>query len=682
MKYILKCFFLSLFSVAAYAQQEPAVDFKHVLAKVNIKPEQGRVEGDLEYTFDVLRETDSVFIDAQKMDFSEVLLNGEEVNFGSDNSRFWIVSEFEPAVDQKLQLNYSADPKQAMYFIDKAPGEEKNIQVWTQGQGKYTSHWLPSFDDTNEKIEFDLQIDYPEGSEVVANEKLLSKTAINDSLMRWKFDMQDPMSSYLVAVAAGDFNKKELETSSGTPLELYYPEGKEEFFEPTYRYTKEIFDFFEEEIGVDYPWQNYKQVPVRDFLYAGMENTGTTIFSDTFLVDSIGFNDRNYVNVNAHELAHQWFGNLVTAASGEHHWLQEGFATYYALLAEKEIFGEDHFYWKLLESAEQLKALSDSGKGEALLNPGAGSLTFYQKGAWALFILENLVGQEAFYAGVKNYLQKHKFRNVTTSDFLAEVELASGKDLSQFRKDWLEQSAFQGTQVLEELKKSEFIRKYLEVAGLKPLPLESKRDQLKAALSFPVNDYVGQEAVHQLALENSSDVVDLYKKAFESNNLFTRQAIALSLQKIPLQLKSYYEDLLNDDSYITKEAALYNLWMNFPEERRKYLEKMKGVEGFSDKNVRNLWLALNLATPEVNAVDRQEYHRELVSNTAPHQPYQVREKAFAYLYQVGGFNKKAVENLADALKHHNYRFRNFAKELSQRLLKENNLDPEVKAILQ
>lgn len=682
MKHILKSIFLTFFSVAAFAQNDFSVDFKHVLAKIAVHPEEGRVEGDLSYSFDVLKETDSVFIDAQKMQFFEVLLNGENVDFGNDQNRLWVVSDFEPAVDQKLQLKYSATPQKAMYFIDKAAGEAKEFQVWTQGQGKYTSNWLPSFDDTNEKLEFDLQIDFPKGKEVIANGKLIKRTSINDSIVRWAYDMENAMSSYLVAVAAGDFEKEEFTTHSGVPLELYYPKGEEAFVEPTYRYTGRIMDFFEKKIGVDYPWQNYKQVPVRDFLYAGMENTGTTIFSDTFLVDSIGFNDRNYVNVNAHELAHQWFGNLVTAASGEHHWLQEGFATYYALLAEKEIFGEDHFYWKLYESAEQLKQLSDSGKGEALLNPAAGSLTFYQKGAWALFFLENLVGQEVFDLGVKNYLQKHQFKNVTTADFLSEIEKASGKDLAQFRKDWLEQSAFQGTMALEELKKSDFIRKYLEVAALKPLAFENKKTQLRTALSFPVNDYIGQEAVYQLALEEPSEVIELYNKAFGSNNLFTRQAIALSLQQIPLQLKLKYEDLLNDDSYVTQEAALYHLWMNFPEEREKYLQKMEGVEGFSDKNIRSLWLALNLATPEVSAADKRKYLDELISYTAPHQKYQVREKAFSYLYQINGFNEEAAENILDATKHHNYRFRSFARELKQTLIEEDNLEPEVKKLLQ
>lgn len=149
--------------------------------------------------------------------------------------------------------------------------------------------------------------------------------------------------------------------------------------EPTYRYTKHIFDFLENEIGVAYPWQNYKQVPVQDFLYAGMENTTCTIFSNQYVIDSTAFVDKNYVNVNAHELAHQWFGNLVTETSSEHHWLHEGFATFYAYLAEKEIFGDDHYYWQLLETANALQRFSGDDGGEAIRNPNAGSLTFMKR---------------------------------------------------------------------------------------------------------------------------------------------------------------------------------------------------------------------------------------------------------------------------------------------------------------
>ncbi len=683
MKHFFLAFFLIGFSVKVTAQDPAATDFKHLEAAVHIESKKGKISGDLIFTFDVLEPTDSIFINAQKMDFKDIFLNGKEIRSRNDGEKLWLLHDFQPERDQKLEFSYSANPQQAMYFVSTQPKiKTEEFQVWTQGQGKYTSHWLPSFDDTTEKLEFDLSVTYPKDKTVIANGKLLETVAVNDSLLRWKFDMKNPMSSYLLAIAAGNFEKEEKVAKNGISLQHFYPRGKEKLVEPTYRHTGEIMDFLETETGIDYPWQNYKQVPVRDFLYAGMENTGTTIFSDIFLVDSTGFKDRNYVSVNAHEMAHQWFGNLVTAASGEHHWLQEGFATYYALLAEKAIFGEDYFYWKLFKSADELKQMSDSGKGESLLNPKASSLTFYQKGAWALHILKGIVGKEAFDLGVKNYLAKYKYGNVTTADFIAEMESASGQDLDQFMKDWVRQSAFQGTAALEALKKSPFINKYMEVAALKPQPINEKRQLLKNALRFPVNDYVGQEVVYQLALEDVSEVSDLYKKAFETNNLYVRQAIAVSLQQIPEELKSHYESLLEDDSYVTKEAALYNLWMNFPEEQAEYLEKMSGIDGFIDKNIRTLWLALNLATPEVSATKKREYFGELSSYTAPYHRFQVRQNAFGYLFQLEAFDGESLYNLVEATRHHNYRFKGYAKGLLNTLLDSGGLEPAEKTLIE
>ena len=670
-------FFLFLpFSLASYAQQTSQVDFTHLQAVISIIPSEEKVEGDLTYTFDILEQTDSIYIDAREMDFQSVQLNGNRVDFSNDDSRIVIINDFRPSSENIIEISYSATPSQAIYFVgwDISEEEENNAaetyfpQVWTQGQGRYTSNWLPSFDDTSEKVEFDLNIDFPQEYHVVANGELLNSTAVNDSVMRWRYNMEEPMSSYLLAVAAGKFDQEEINSFSGIPIQLYYTPRNAEEVEPTYRYTREIFDFLEAETGVPYPWQNYKQIPVRDFLYAGMENTGTTIFSDLFVVDSIGFKDRNYVNINAHELAHQWFGNLVTAASGEHHWLQEGFATYYALLAEREIFGDDYFYWKLYESAEQLKEMSDEGKGEALLNPKASSLTFYQKGAWALHILKGIVGEEAFDLGVKNYLEENKFGNVITSDFIEEVEETSDMNLSGFVARWLKQSSFQGTEALNSLKKSPFIVKYLQIAALKEIPIQNKREQLDAALNFPVNQYIGQEAVYQLALEDPAEVANLYKKAFETNDVYVRQAIAGSLTQIPQELKSEYESLLSDDSYVTKELAFYNLWFNFPEDRTDYLDRMKGIEGFNDKNIRTLWLALNLATPDYERENQSAVYAELSKYTSPYYPYQMRQNAFNYLFQLNSFSDQNLMDLLKATQHQVGSFRTFSRQLLQELI--------------
>ena len=196
------------------------------------------------------------------------------------------------------------------------------------------------------------------------------------------YGMLKPMSSYLVAFVAGKYDSYKEVSDSGVTLEYFmYPNRKGDAY-ATYHDTKAVFDFLEQEIGVEYPWQNYKQVPVKDFLYSGMENTSLTIFNDQFFTDEIGVNDRDYLTVNAHEMAHQWFGDLVTAKSGEDHWLQEGFATYYSMLAEGEIYGPAHLSMLFYKQAEALIEASKKGSKKSLTNAGASSLTFYQHGGY------------------------------------------------------------------------------------------------------------------------------------------------------------------------------------------------------------------------------------------------------------------------------------------------------------
>ena len=669
-------FLFLIFSLVLVAQENENsqlehFDFQKIEASVSIIPKQQKVSGNVLYNFSVLKEADTLFIDGRKMQFNDVLLNEVPVNFLNDEKGIYVTAEFLPSADNRLELQYTASPESGMYFINwEYPDlDSSQKQVWTQGQGKYTSTWLPSFDAMEEKVEFDLSFEFPSEYELVANGVLLEQKAINDSTNLWKFDMTKPMSSYLAAIAAGKYRSKTLTSATGDEIQLFYRPQDSTMVEPTYRHTARIFDFLEREIGVPYPWQNYKQVPVLDFLYAGMENTGTTIFSNSLMIDSIGFKDRNYVNVNAHELAHQWFGNLVTEKNGKHHWLHEGFATYYALLAEREIFGNDYYYWKLYETAERLKELSDSGKGEALLDPGAGSLTFYQKGAWALHILRNKIGDEAFSQGMKNYLELYSFKNVETDNFLSEMEMTSGMDLSQFKKDWLQQSAFKANQALQSLEESEFIKDYLDLAALRETVLDQKFEYLRKALRFPVNDYIGQEAVLQLAGQDNEMAIQLYKDAFKSGNVFVRQSIAMSMQKIPASLKSEFESLLEDKSYLTQEAALFKLWEQFPSDRNKYLEKMRGVNGFYEKNVRMLWLTLSLVTPDFDSGRTNEYYDELAGYTAPWQAFQLRENAFGYLYQIGAFNEESLESLVKGTHHHTYSFRNYCRQLLKELLK-------------
>ncbi len=643
---------------STFAQQTAVVDFLKIEASVTPDALQKNISGHFQATFKVLKKTDSIFMDAVNTELKEV--ETKKFKITSEEKKLWFVGNFEAGKTYKADFWYAMKPKQTLYFYEN--------QSWTQGQGKYTSHWLPSIDDVNDKIEFDLQIIAPNSKTVIANGKLIDVQAVHQ-MNAWRFDMEKPMSSYLLAFAMGDFDKNELVSNSGIPIALYYKPSDSLKVEPTYRYSKQIFDFLETEIGVPYPWQNYKQVPVRDFLYAGMENTTATFFSEAFVVDSTAYNDRNYLNVNAHELAHQWFGNLITEKTPEDHWLQEGFATYYALLAEREIFGDDYYYWQLYQTAEQLKALSDEGKGESLLNPKASSLTFYQKGAWALHILKEKIGEEAFKTAVKNYLEKYAFTNVTTANFLAEVKAVSPIAITDFEKDWLHQTAFKAEEAYQSLLKSPFINTYFEVSALRATPHTNKKLQLENALVFP-NDFIGQEAVYQLVDEPLEDALPLYKKALASNNLYVRQAVALSLQTIPKALQEEYEGLLNDDSYLTLETALYQLWMHFPEKRTDYLNKTKGVEGFQNKNIRQLWLTLALITQDYDNDKKEAYLNELKHYTAIEYSFEIRDKAFEYVNELQLWDVETLANLAEACVHPTWRFSKPSKELLNGLLQQ------------
>ncbi|MDG1791620.1 MAG: M1 family metallopeptidase [Flavobacteriaceae bacterium] len=644
---------------ASYSQQIEKVDFINVKARVKPVFKEKKVKASASYIFKILKKCDSIYLDAPDIFLLNSIDLNSEIKVVSKNKKIWLFSDFKANKTYQISFNYEATPKKALYFF--------NNQIWTQGQGKDTSNWLPSINDMNDKIKFNICYIIPSEKTVIANGELKSITK-NEKFSEWDYEMTRPISSYLVAFAVGDFSKKIKESATGTSIELYYPTNDSLYFEPTYRFSERIFNFLENEIDVKYPWVNYKQVPLHDFMYAGMENTTATFFSDTFIVDSIGFNDKNYVNVNAHELAHHWFGNLVTERSGADHWLHEGFASYYALLAEKDIFGEDYYYWKLYQSSEQLKYLSEEGKGEALNDPKASSITFYDKGGLALHILREIVGDEVFKEGVKNYLVKNQFQNVSIKDFLHEIEFIYGKSLSNFDRDWIKQTKFPYEEVYQSLMKSNFMRDYFNVLSLRPLSMSSKILDFDKILNSS-NYFLSQEVVFQLQNEPISSTLPIYKKAFKTNDINIRQAIAVSMNKIPSELKTDYESLLDDKSYATQEIAFGNLCANFYLDRTKYLDKMDTVIGFRDKNIRQFWLFMALITEDYNPKKKDTYINELKKYSSSNYGYTVREKAFEYLGYLSLWDSGTLNNLIDACQHHYWRFRNFSRKLLMELWK-------------
>ena len=660
MKYLF--FFISSF---VFSQQTQFVDFKTVLGKIHINPTDRAVSGDVQYDFDVLKPIDTIKIDAQNMTFYNLKLNGKEVNYSNTQKQLQIIFPFKKGKNT-LIFTYSATPKQTLYFVGSE--EKDNLQIWTQGQGKYTSHWFPSFDDVNEKVIFNLDISFKNEYQVISNGKLDLKSELGGFSI-WNYRMQQPMSSYLLMLVIGKFEKQTQLSHSGIPLEMYYEPKDQSRFETTYRYSKTMFDFLEKEIGVKYPWEIYKQVPVRDFLYAGMENTSATLFSIRYVVDSIGFVDRSYTNVNAHELAHQWFGDLVTAESSTHHWLQEGFATYYALLAEKEVYGEDYFYSKLYESAQQLKFASRTDT-IPVLNPKASSLTFYQKGAWALFALQEALGEKNFKKAVKSYLKKYSFKSVNTQDFFAEIKKVSSYDLNKFSKVWLESSAFNTQEANSLLEKNNATKVFLEVDKLRNTTFLDKKDFFTKVMQSDVYFTIKQAILNQIKKEKFDDKKELLLLALQTNNLQIRQAVATNLSNIPENFRMNYESLLDDKSYQTQEIALFTLWNNFPSKRFQYLDKAKNWIGFNDYNLRNLWLSLALSTP--NYVEHKEdLINELIGYSSINYEATTRQNALENLITFQLVNDTVLKSLVNATTHHMWQFSKFGRDTIRKLLKNN-----------
>lgn len=660
MKYLVFFFFTFL----SFGQQISKVDFVKCNAFVNVFSSEKKVVGNIVYFFNVKEPIDTIRIDAVNMKFVDLKVNGKHASFSNDLKQLKLFEGFEIGKNT-VSFEYVNNPKQTMYFT----GVDDGMQVWTQGQGKYTSHWLPSFDDVNEKVIFNLSIVHDDNFKAVGNGKFKERVDfLGFDKKISKFQMKKPMSSYLVMLAIGKFNFKKERSKSGIPLENYYKPVDEEKYQYTYKDSKTIFDFLEKEIGVKYPWQIYRQIPVEDFLYAGMENTSSTLFAQDFVVDESGFNNRNYINVNAHELAHQWFGDMVTAKSGKHHWLQEGFATYYALLAEREIFGDDYFYNALHKSSLQLRNASKTDT-IPVLNEKASTLSFYQKGAWALHSIREAIGATPFQTAVKAYLKKYAYKNVETSDFLNEVAKVSNFDVVKFQKTWLEDYRFPTEEANTLLNKSSFYKKLAEINSYKSKSFSEKEAFFTQIMKSDAYFILKKEIIYQIVSVPFEEKKNLLLVALATDNLEVRQSVAEIFNSIPNNFKTEYESLLNDKSYDTKKLVFLKLWKSFPEDQAKYLEIAKDWVGKNDKDLRITFLTLYQTFPNADNTKKEVYFDELLSYTSPNFESSIRQNAIESAFHIAPQNETLLKNLVNATTHHKWQFTKFARDTIRDLLK-------------
>jgi len=369
----------------------------------------------------------------------------EKVQGHQTTDKQLIVTFAEPvATDREatLTVNYSAEPEHGIYFRTPEMGyKEGDTHLFSQGEQIEARHWYPCLDAPNFQFTSEVTCRVPEGMTVISNGRLVSEEKdAATGLIAFHWSQEKPHANYLITLCAGYFKKIE-DKLRDIPLAFYTPPSEIQYAASSFRGTKEMVEFFEQETGVPYPWPKYDQVCVNDFVAGGMENTSATTLTDYTLFTDATENIRDSEGLVAHELAHQWFGDLVTCKDWSHTWLNEGFATYYESLYAGYKHGRDDLIYELYRRTRMITGITNSPKAivrRTYDDPGAMfSHLSYQKGSWVLHMLRAQLGEDLYRRCVKRYVERHRYGNVTTEDLRAVIEELSGRHFDQFFDQWL-----------------------------------------------------------------------------------------------------------------------------------------------------------------------------------------------------------------------------------------------------
>lgn len=428
-----------------YAPERHA-DILHLALDVTPLWLEQAVEGTATFTFKALP-------DAAR----ELILQGEDIRIsqvrssreldGYQNTGKEIIFTFKEPLpsegEHRLSIDYKAYPKRGLYFRTAAMGyKPEDEHIYTQGEDIEARHWYPCYDSPNEKFTSEITCRVPESMVVLSNGKLISEENLGNGLKSVRWLQDKPHVNYLISLVAGNFKKIE-DTYRDIPLAFYTPASEIQYARNSFKDTKDMMAFFEEEIGVPYPWDKYYQVCVQDYGWGGMENTSLTTLNHNTLhpdeTETLGSSQ----GLVAHELAHQWFGDLVTCKDWSQIWLNEGFATYYAHLYTLHKDGQDAFRYGLYNSANAFlrRSAKDDSRPIVFRNYDDPVELFgylvYPKGAWVLHMLRSQLGEDLFRDAVKKYLEQHQYDSVVTHNLISAVEQVSGQSWEQFFDQWV-----------------------------------------------------------------------------------------------------------------------------------------------------------------------------------------------------------------------------------------------------
>lgn len=432
-------------SEARYAPDR-TFDTEHIRLDLRLDLRKKTLSGSCTTTLRALAESAGTMVfDAVGFQGVAVRAKGRRVPFRYDGKK--VTVNFPAPIRRGGKVDVTIEyrvtkPPLGLYFIgpDRAH-PDKPVQVWTQGEDEYSRYWFPSHDAPQDRTTTEMIVRVPRGFTAISNGRLVRKTPMGrETLFHWKQEI--PHATYLVTLAVGEFSEIK-DMWRGKPVLYYVPRGREEDARRAFGKTPKMMEFFSQKIGVPYAYPKYAQVAALDFIFGGMENTSATTQTALTLHDERAHMDFSSDPLVAHELAHQWFGDLLTCRDWSHAWLNESFATYFEALFTEFDKGPDEFAVELRQNAE---AYFDEDK-DHYRRPIVTKIYkqpsdlfdrhLYEKGSLVLHMLRGRLGDRDFWKSIGTYVRDNYGKTVETRDLLNAVEKATGQNLSRFFDQWV-----------------------------------------------------------------------------------------------------------------------------------------------------------------------------------------------------------------------------------------------------
>ncbi len=523
------------------------------------------------------------------------------------------------------------NPFAGVYFI--GPDKfypKKPLQIWTHGEAEESRYWFPCFDAPHDKATTEMIATVPDDFFALSNGALLEvreNRAKKTKIYHWKQAI--PHSTYLITLVAGKFSEIKDEWD-GIPIQYYCEPGREDEIKRAFGKTPKMVQFFSEKIGVRYPYEKYSQIAVADFVMGGMEHTTATTQTDRVLMDAKAHPEFTADWLVSHELAHQWFGDLLTCKEWSHAWLNESFATYFEALFTEHDLGKDEFQYEMNDKLHQYLDEDKNVYRRSIVTnvyrkpEDLFDRHLYEKGSLVLHTLRSYLGDDLFWKSINTYVSTHHSQAVETNDLINAIYTATGKNLRKFFDQWIYNSGHPDFAVhywWDEKTKSAAVRvtqktdgkssfssvpvelEFLTNKGVKkyPVTLENKKHEFKYKFSQEPRDFrfdpkhqvlktakiykpykmwayqlqtdthcVGRFlAAHEVAKVVNLNSLALLTKAFNKEKFWgTAKEIALSIGKIHLKE--------------AKDFLIRSLSVKHPKVRRGVVE---ALGGFYDPSV-------------------------------------------------------------------------------------------------